>query len=83
MHRKLHELLPADIAERCLAAIGAALDSRTLQKVTYELPLEDQIRRFEARIAPCTSDTVLTIVRDITELETPAPKARRSRKTPG
>ena len=73
LHRKLHELLPADIAERCLAAIGVALDSRTLQKVTYELPLEDQVRRFEARIAPCTADTVLTIVRDITELETPAP----------
>ena len=82
LHRKIHEMLPADVANRCLAAIGAALDSHTLQMVTYELPLEDQVRRFEARIAPCTPDTVLTIVRDITELAA-APKPRRPPKRPG
>ena len=83
LHRKIHELLPADLADRCLAAIRAALDSRTLQKVAYELPLDGETRRFEARIAPCTPDTVLTIVRDITELETPAPRPSRRRKTSG
>ena len=83
LHRKIHEVLPADLADRCLAAIGAALDSRTLQKVTYELPLDGEARRFEARIAPCTPDTVLTIVRDVTELEVPAPKPHRSKKRPG
>ena len=83
LHRNIHELLPADVADRCLVAIGTALDSRTLQKVTYELPLEDRIRRFEARIAPCTPDSVLTIVRDITEFVAPAPKARPGKKTSG
>ena len=83
LHRKIQEMLPADLADRCLAAIGAALDSRTLQKVAYELPLDGQIRRFEARIAPCTPDTVLTIVRDVTELVVPAPKPRPRKKTPG
>ena len=83
LHRKLHELLPADLADRCLAAIGSALDSRTLQKVTYELPLDGETRRFEARIAPCTPDTVLTIVRDVTELEAPAPKPRPRKNTTG
>lgn len=83
LHHNVRDMLPADVAARCLAAIGAALDSRTLQKVTYELPLEDRIRRFEARIAPCTPDTVLTIVRDITDLAAPAPKPRRRRNPAG
>ena len=83
LHRRIHELLPADLADRCLAAIRAALDSRTLQKVSYELPLDGQTRRFEARIAPCTLDTALTIVRDVTELEAPAPKTRGRVKTSG
>ncbi len=82
LHRHIHETLPGNVADRCLAAIGAALDSRTLQKVTYELPLEDQVRRFEARIAPCTPDTVLTIVRDITELAA-APKPHPRKKPSG
>lgn len=77
LHRNLREMLPADVAGRCLAAIAAALDSRTLQKVTYELPLEDRIHRFEARIAPCTPDTVLTIVRDVTELAEPTPRRKK------
>ena len=83
LHRKIHKVLPADLADRCLAAIRATLDSRTLQKVAYELQLDGQTRRFEARIAPCTPDTVLTIVRDITDLAPPAPQARRRRKTSG
>lgn len=83
LHRHIQEMLPADLADRCLAAIRAALDSRTLQKVAYELPLDGQTRRFEARIAPCTLDTALTIVRDVTDLEAPAPKTHRRRKTLG
>ncbi|MGD9781523.1 MAG: GAF domain-containing protein [Kiritimatiellia bacterium] len=80
LHRKIGELLPKSIADRCLHAIAAALDSRTLQKLTYVLPLDGRKRRFEARIAPCTPDTVLTIVRDITELQ-PIGKAARGKKT--
>ena len=86
LHRKIGDLLPKAIANRCLKAIAAALDSRTLRKLTYVLPLGERKRRFEARIAPCTPDTVLTIVRDITELEPIGKSARnkkpRRRKTP-
>ncbi|MGD9613054.1 MAG: GAF domain-containing protein [Kiritimatiellia bacterium] len=83
LHRRIHDLLPKPVADRCLAAVVAALDSRALQKVTYVLPFDDQKRRFEARIAPCTSTTVLTIVRDITELAAPAPPPRRRKKPTG
>ena len=67
LHRRIGELLPKPVADRCLKAIAAALDSRTLQELTYTLPIDGRKRRFEARIAPCTHDTVLTIVRDITK----------------
>ena len=79
LHRKIGELLPKSVADRCLEAIAAALDSRTLQELTYVLSLDGRKRRFEARIAPCTPDTVLTIVRDITALE-PIGKSARKKK---
>ena len=66
LHRRIDEVLPPPIAGQCLDAIAAALDSGTVQEITYALPLDGRIRHFEARIAPCTADTVLTIVRDIT-----------------
>lgn len=66
VHRRIGDLLPKPVATRCLAAIAAALDTGALQELTYSIPLNGQERHFEARIAPCTPDTVLTIVRDIT-----------------
>lgn len=66
LHRKIAEFLPKPVAERCLEAIATALDSGALQELTYSIPIDGQERHFEARMAPCTHDTVLTIVRDIT-----------------
>ena len=80
LHHKIGEFLPKGIAGRCLKAIAAALDTRTLQKVIYTLAMENRKRRFEARIAPCTADTVLTIVRDITELEQNGKRKRPRRR---
>jgi two-component system, cell cycle sensor histidine kinase and response regulator CckA len=74
LHRQLDAILPKPIADQCLKAIAAALDSGAMQELTYSLPLEGQERHFEARVAPCTHDTVITIVRDITE-------RRRAEKT--
>ena len=80
---RTRQALDPESCRQAVAAIGAALDSRTLQKVAYELPLDGETRRFEARIAPCTPDTALTIVRDVTELEASALKTRRRAKTSG
>jgi diguanylate cyclase (GGDEF)-like protein/PAS domain S-box-containing protein len=38
-----------------------------MQEVTYTLPLGGQVMHFEARIVPSTPDSLVTIVRDITE----------------
>jgi PAS domain S-box-containing protein len=67
LHRKIQEVLPGPVAAQCLKAIADALDSGALQEMTYSLPVNGQERHFEARVAPCTADTALTIVRDITK----------------
>ncbi len=79
LHRRIGDLLPKPIAARCLRAIAAALDTRALRKLTYTLVLDGRPRRFEARVAPCTPDSALTIVRDITDLK-PGPQTRAGRK---
>jgi two-component system, cell cycle sensor histidine kinase and response regulator CckA len=61
------DILPPPVAAQSLQAIAAALDADTLQSFEYSLPMSGGIRWFEARVAPCTADTALTIVRDITE----------------
>ncbi len=48
-------------------AIQTALDERTIQKIEYGLETPAGRRVFDARIAPLGDDTVLSIVRDITE----------------
>jgi PAS domain S-box-containing protein len=67
LHRKVTDILPPPVAAQCLQAIAAALDSDTLQSFEYSLPMSGGTRWFEARVAPCTADSTLTIVRDITE----------------
>jgi PAS domain S-box-containing protein len=67
LHRKLEEVLPAPLAERFLAVFGEVLDSRSVKELDYSLVLAGEERHFEARVVPCTQDTVVTIVRDVTE----------------
>ena len=67
LHHTIADLLPAVVAKPCLRAIAAALDTGALQTFHYTLPLAGRNCFFEARVVPCTADTTLTIVRDITE----------------
>ena len=48
-------------------AITQALRSKVVQVVTYSLPIGDAEHQFEARFAAATQDTVISIVRDVTE----------------
>ncbi len=60
-------LLPPDVAQISLDAIGKALDSETLQTLEYQLPTPLGMRDYEARLVVSGKDEVLAIVRDITE----------------
>jgi len=77
LHRKIEEVMPKPIADLFMKAIADAMESNAMQEVRYALPVDDkQERYFEARVVPCTEDTVISIVRDITERE----RERRSRE---
>ena len=67
LHRKIEEILPRPLAERFLSAFAEALDTHAVREVDYTLPIAGEARQFEARVVPCTVDTVVTIVRDVTE----------------
>ena len=63
----MQEFLPAPIAAQALGAFGTALDTGKTQMLHYTLTLSGKEKHFESRIAPCTKDSVLVIVREITD----------------
>jgi len=66
MGRKLGEVLPPSLAASFTQAMDRVFNTGELQNLEYELPLGDDTRAFEARIAPGPSDTCFTVVRDVT-----------------
>jgi signal transduction histidine kinase len=64
---RVQDRLPADLAERVLAAGQAAVDRGTPQMIEYELAFDDETRNYEARFAASGEDEFLMIVREITE----------------
>ena len=64
---RVHERLPAELADRVLAAGEAAVDRGTPQMIEYELAFSGETRHYEARFAASGEDEFLMIVREITE----------------
>ncbi|HEX9991780.1 MAG TPA: EAL domain-containing protein [Acidimicrobiales bacterium] len=67
MGRRITEVLPADLADRYLAAITRALDDGELQTLRYAGEAGGELRHFEARVVRCGPDQVLAIVRNVTD----------------
>lgn len=64
--RNMSVILPPGVAAVLARAVGLALDRGELQSVHFQLPLDDGIRHYEARVAPNGSDTAVAVVRDVT-----------------
>ena len=64
--RTLHQILPKDVADARLAAIGRALETREVQVIQYRLAKDGKITDFEARTMPSGESETITIVRNIT-----------------
>jgi len=67
LHRRPEEIVPTPLGAQFLNAYEQALASNSVQAIEYSLPLGTETCFFEARVAPCTQDTVITIVRDVTD----------------
>ncbi len=67
MNRKVVEVLPQPVAGQLMQAFADALASGSMRVLNYPLLMEGQERHYEARIVPSADDTLITIVRDVTE----------------
>ncbi len=67
LNNKLSELLPEDIANRILISIKNALETKEQQILEYQLPFNDEIRFYEARILYFKKNETVIFVRDITD----------------
>jgi signal transduction histidine kinase len=61
--RRMQEILPPDLASRFEEAFAHASAEPIL--IEYALPLNGQVRHFEARLVRCGSNKILSIVRDV------------------
>lgn len=66
--KHLSEVLPIDQAEKIMAGIELAVSSGQMQVVEYQLPINNTVCFFEGRIIKFNADSVLVIVRNISEL---------------
>ncbi|NQT15196.1 MAG: PAS domain S-box protein, partial [Planctomycetes bacterium] len=66
--KTVSDLLPADVAGRYMEHIRRTFANQATQFFEYQLEYpEKEVRYFEARMVPCDDDSVLAIVRDVTE----------------
>ena len=64
--KTIRDVIPAPIADRFMAALEQAATDGGPVVIEYELPL-DEPRQFEARLVSAGPDSVLSIVRDVTD----------------
>jgi len=65
--RNMTDVLPPSLAAEFRRAFARATESGGPCAVEYFLPIQGELRHYEARVVRCDRDNVLSIVRDITE----------------
>jgi signal transduction histidine kinase len=77
--RRLHDVVPAGIADAVLSGAAAAIETGELQTRDATFDLSDGQRAFETRISPSGADEVTAIVRDFTDQRAAQAELRQSR----
>jgi signal transduction histidine kinase len=65
--RNVREVLPPDIGQRVLAVLPRVTSSNQPALVEYSLPIDGELRSFEATLTVCDGGNILTAIRDTTE----------------
>lgn len=76
--KNIRDVVPAELSERIMAAIGRLDDTIETQVLEYSLEIGGRQGHFEARIVGAEGDNVLTIVRNVTESRRAADALRNS-----
>lgn len=63
----IYDALPGPYAQQRMDYARRAVETQTVQRYEYELPVDGEVRSEEARIVAINEDEVLVIVRDITD----------------
>ena len=75
--RRIRDVLP-EIAEEAMEKVTAALETGLEQTHEYSLPFDGVERAFESRLVPADEESVIAIVRDVTEQRATAERLRQS-----
>ena len=67
INRKISEVMPEAIAEKTMSAVHSVLHTGKLETFEYQLQMNDGLHEYEARVIANGADSVLAIVRDITQ----------------
>ena len=65
--RKIYEVMPQSVAEQSMAAIQRTLGTGKSESFEYQLQVENTVHNYEARLAASGAESILAIVRDITQ----------------
>ena len=78
--RPLRDFVPPDIGEIVQRGVNAALATRVLQSLQYQVSLDGAMRHREARIVAQSDDAALIIIRDVTAQKQMEMALRRSQE---
>jgi C4-dicarboxylate-specific signal transduction histidine kinase len=65
--RHFREVLPPDLAATMAPMLQKAMQAEEPVAVDYMLPIDGVDRRYESRLVRCDNDTIVCIVRDVTD----------------
>lgn len=65
--RNLRDVMPENISNKAISLIKKAASDNTIETFEYSLEINGKIKTYEDRLVPVNNDTILSIVRDITE----------------
>ena len=64
--KNLRDVMPLDVANSFLENFPISLDEQKTINIEYSLPIEEEIRWFDATISPLQDNLVIVVARDIT-----------------
>lgn len=65
--KDVYEFLPIGVAQAFHSAVRRALTSHSMESFEYQLMVHGTLRHYESRVAACSDDEAMALVRDITE----------------